>query len=56
MNESILKLNNDLSQYSNPVAGLFEQPKTAAEWEKYMLTHEQVASFQEHGFVSVSAY
>lgn len=31
---------------------MFEQPKTAAEWEKYMLTEHQVAAFREHGFIN----
>lgn len=43
---------HDLSNYSSPIADLFEQPKTAKEWKQHMLTDEQVASFQEHGFVS----
>ena len=30
---------------------MFVQPKTAKEWEQYMLTEEQVASFKKDGFV-----
>jgi hypothetical protein len=52
MNELFLELNKDLSNYSSPIADLFEQPKTAKEWEKYMLTEGQVASFQKQGFIS----
>jgi len=42
----------DLSHYSNPVANLFQQPADAREWEPYILTEEQVRSFQENGFIS----
>lgn len=52
MNELPLKLNHDLADYSKPFANIFEQPKTAAEWEKYMLTAQQVALFKEQGFIS----
>ena len=52
MNELLSTSTHDLSNYSSPIADLFEQPKTAKEWEQYMLTAEQVASFQEQGFVS----
>lgn len=52
MNDLILKSTSDLSHYSSPIAKIFEQPKTAKEWEKYMLTEQQVASFQKNGFIS----
>ena len=52
MNKLLSTSTHDLSNYSSPIADLFEQPKTAKEWEQYMLTGEQVASFREHGFVS----
>ncbi|HKO79433.1 MAG TPA: phytanoyl-CoA dioxygenase family protein [Chitinophagaceae bacterium] len=52
MNELLSTSTQDLSNYSSPIADLFEQPKTAKEWEQYMLSAEQVASFQEYGFVS----
>lgn len=52
MNELFSTSTNDLSNYSGPMADLFEQPKTAKEWEQYMLTGEQVALFREQGFVS----
>lgn len=52
MNELPSKLNHDLADYSCPVANMFEQPKTAAEWKQYMLTEEQVALFKEQGFIN----
>lgn len=52
MNESSVKTRPDLSNYSSPFANIFEQPKTAKEWEKYMLSEEQLAAFQEQGYVS----
>jgi len=42
----------DLANYSNPVAGIFQQPTNVREWEPYILTEEQVRSFAENGFVS----
>jgi len=45
------KLSFDLANYSSPVAGMFEQPKRAKEWEQYMLTEEQVNSFQKNGYI-----
>jgi ectoine hydroxylase-related dioxygenase (phytanoyl-CoA dioxygenase family) len=42
----------DLANYGSPIASLFQQPKTAREWEQYMLTEEQVRSFNENGFIS----
>ena len=42
----------DLADYRSPVSDLFEQPKNARDWEKYILTEEQVSSFREHGFIS----
>ncbi|MDH7461749.1 phytanoyl-CoA dioxygenase family protein [Chitinophagaceae bacterium 26-R-25] len=47
-----LSLSFDLADHSTPVANLFHQPSTAAEWEQYMLTEEQVKSFEENGFIS----
>ncbi|MCU7552568.1 phytanoyl-CoA dioxygenase family protein [Chitinophagaceae bacterium LB-8] len=46
------KLSFDLANYSSPIANLFEQPTNAKEWEQYMLSEEQVAFFQENGFIS----
>lgn len=42
----------DLSNHGAPVSQMFEQPRTAQEWEKYALTKEQVDSFEKNGYVS----
>lgn len=42
----------DLALHAGPIGGLFEQPKTAEEWAQYMLTEEQVRSFERDGYVS----
>jgi ectoine hydroxylase-related dioxygenase (phytanoyl-CoA dioxygenase family) len=42
----------DLADHSSPIANLFHQPTNAKEWERYMLTEEQVRSFEENGFIS----
>lgn len=52
MSELPFKLNHDLADYSSPVANIFEQPKTAEEWKKYMLTEAQVALFKAQGFIN----
>lgn len=52
MQELATTLSFDLAEYSTPVANLFHQPSSAAEWDQYMLTEEQVKSFQEKGFIS----
>lgn len=46
------QLSFDLADHSTPVAQLFQQPSTPQEWEKYMLSEDQVKSFEENGFVS----
>ncbi|HVI46530.1 MAG TPA: phytanoyl-CoA dioxygenase family protein [Chitinophaga sp.] len=43
---------SDFANYSMPVSDLFHQPSTAAEWAQYVLTEEQIISFQNDGFVS----
>ncbi len=45
-------LSLDLAQYSHPISTMFEQPKTAKDWEQYMLTEDQVNSFKQNGFVN----
>jgi len=45
-------LSFDLADHGTPVTDLFHQPTTAAEWEQYILTEEQVKSFEENGFIS----
>src|SRR5690242_17846268 len=42
----------DLSTKHRPVSMLFPQPKSAAEWEKYRLTDEQVAFYHENGYLA----
>jgi ectoine hydroxylase-related dioxygenase (phytanoyl-CoA dioxygenase family) len=42
----------DLSVYHHLTSSLFKWPKTAAEWEPYRLSDEQVAHFNEYGYVS----
>ncbi|MBN7817745.1 phytanoyl-CoA dioxygenase family protein [Algoriphagus pacificus] len=42
----------DLSDYSQPLTDLFDQPKNTEEWEKYKLSKEQVEFFHENGYVS----
>lgn len=45
-------LANDLANYSHPIANIFKQPTTAAEWEQYVLSKEQVDFFKENGYLS----
>jgi ectoine hydroxylase-related dioxygenase (phytanoyl-CoA dioxygenase family) len=42
----------DLANYSSPIAGLFVQPTSVKEWEQYMLSEDQVRSFEKNGFIS----
>ncbi|UZD24446.1 phytanoyl-CoA dioxygenase family protein [Algoriphagus halophytocola] len=43
---------DDLSAYAAPISGLFDQPKTKEDWEKYKLTNEQIEFFNENGYLS----
>ncbi|HSC55356.1 MAG TPA: phytanoyl-CoA dioxygenase family protein [Phnomibacter sp.] len=52
MTNNIQTLSLDLADYSRPIADIFQQPTTAAEWEKYVLSKEQVDFFQEHGYIA----
>ncbi len=52
MNNINTKSTIDFADYSNPISSMFEQPKTAEDWEQYMLTEEQVSAFERDGFVS----
>lgn len=45
-------ISHDLADHSNPIANVFEQPKTAAEWEKYVLSKEQIDFFEQNGYVA----
>lgn len=42
----------DLSQRHELVSELFRLPTTREEWDRYRLTDEQVAFFDEHGYVA----
>lgn len=42
----------DLSTIHEPVSTLFKQPSTPAEWEQYRLSDEQVAFFNEYGYLA----
>lgn len=42
----------DLSEFHQPISGLFPRPQSAAEWERYRLTDEQVEFYCEYGYVS----
>jgi len=42
----------DLSTRHDLVGNLFALPKTAAEWQKYKLTDEQVAFYHEQGYLA----
>lgn len=45
-------MNEDLSNYHEPVGGLFSLPSTAEEWRSYRLTDEQVEFYREHGYLA----
>src|SRR5215207_7462175 len=42
----------DLSRYHAPLTELFPAPAARAEWEQYRLTGEQVAFYEERGYLS----
>src|SRR4051812_23572835 len=42
----------DLSHYHQPISGLFPQPRTGEEWNKYRLSDEQIRFFHENGYLS----
>lgn len=46
-----LNFSKDLADYSHPIGNMFVQPKSAKEWEPYMLSEEQITSFKKDGFV-----
>ncbi|HTJ11613.1 MAG TPA: phytanoyl-CoA dioxygenase family protein [Dinghuibacter sp.] len=43
--------NLDLSVHQNPIGAMFEQPRSAKDWKRYVLTDEQVESYRRDGFV-----
>ncbi|HEV2273116.1 MAG TPA: phytanoyl-CoA dioxygenase family protein [Acidobacteriaceae bacterium] len=42
----------DLSEISGPIGQFFEQPGDIEEWHKFRLTEQQIAFFEEHGYLS----
>jgi ectoine hydroxylase-related dioxygenase (phytanoyl-CoA dioxygenase family) len=47
-----MQLSGDLSNYSHPVSEMFHVPVTADDWERYMLSDEQISFFHENGYIS----
>ncbi len=45
-------MTSDLSLHHEPLGTLFHRPETPPEWDVYRLTAEQVAFYQEHGYLS----
>jgi ectoine hydroxylase-related dioxygenase (phytanoyl-CoA dioxygenase family) len=43
---------NDLSRYHSPITDLFRAPESAEEWEACVLSREQVAFYEENGYVA----
>jgi ectoine hydroxylase-related dioxygenase (phytanoyl-CoA dioxygenase family) len=41
----------DLATISEPLTEIFEQPKSAEQWQDYMLSDQQISHFEEYGFV-----
>jgi ectoine hydroxylase-related dioxygenase (phytanoyl-CoA dioxygenase family) len=47
-----MELKRDLSEYGHPITDMFPWPKHADDWEQYKLSKDQLAFFEEHGYVS----
>lgn len=47
-----MRLKEDLAEYSKPVSDMFYWPVSEREWKKHRLSNEQVAFFNENGYVS----
>ena len=45
-------MNEDLSHYHAPVTRFFPAPASPADWERYRLTDEQVALYEEQGYLA----
>src|SRR5690242_2266723 len=45
-------MDGDLAEVHRPIGGLFDWPRSAAEWDRYRLTDEQVRSFHEQGYLA----
>ena len=41
----------DLSHFDRPVGNLIRLPQSAAEWQRYRLSDEQLAFFREQGYL-----
>lgn len=52
MKKNEITLLRDLAEFSSPISNIFQQPTTAADWEQYVLSKEQVNFFQENGYLS----
>ncbi|MES2109082.1 MAG: phytanoyl-CoA dioxygenase family protein [Bacteroidota bacterium] len=47
-----LDFKTDLSNYNAQIGQMFQQPRTAKEWEQYALSKEQISFFEENGYIS----
>ena len=45
-------MSNDLALRHEPITELFPRPKDPAEWERHLLSEEQLVQFKEQGFVN----
>ena len=45
-------MSNDLALRHEPITELFPRPKDPAEWERHLLSKEQLVQFKEQGFVN----
>jgi hypothetical protein len=46
-----MNLENDLSKYHYLIGELFDWPQQSSEWEKFTLNEDQVAFFNENGYL-----
>ena len=42
----------DLSQHHRPVTHLFHTPKSADDWDRYLLSNDQIEFFHAHGYLA----
>lgn len=52
MKNNEVNVSPDLASYGQPVTNIFKQPATAAEWEPYILSKEQLRFFEKNGYLS----
>ncbi len=45
-------MTEDLSKYHAPLTNIFPAPSSPGEWDEYRLSDEQVAFYEEHGYVA----